>query len=133
MGNYSRQDDISIDPIARDKEGIVYQTYSNEDCEMTIRPLVFEDFADKVGAAFAISEDGFPAIPLTLKQAEPLNPAIGPPGVRPPFSLIFLAKDPRVLPQRLYRMQHDALGEVSIFLVPVGKDTAGVNYQALFN
>lgn len=32
------------------------------DVQMTDRPLVFEDFADKVGDAFAISEEGMPAI-----------------------------------------------------------------------
>lgn len=97
------------------------------------RPLVFEDFADKVGEVFPISEEGVPAIPLILQQAEPLNPAMAPRGVRPPFSLTFLARDPRVLPQRIYRMEHQELGEVSIFLVPVAKDAEGVSYQATFN
>lgn len=100
---------------------------------MADRLLVFGDFADKVGDVFPISEEGVPAIPLILKEAEPLNPAVGLPGVRPPFSLIFLAKDPRVLPQRIYRMEHQELGEVSIFLVPVAKDAEGVSYQATFN
>ena len=100
---------------------------------MIDRALVFEDFADKVGDLFVIGEAGVPGIPLTLKEAEPLNPAMAPRGARPPFSLIFLAKDPRVLPQRIYRMEHNGLGEVSIFIVPVGKDAEGVLYQATFN
>lgn len=100
---------------------------------MAGRSLVFEDFADKVGEVFAVSEQGVPGIPLTLREAEPLNPAFGLPGVRPPFSLIFLARDPRVLPQRIYRLEHQALGEVSIVLVPVAKDAQGVTYQAVFN
>lgn len=100
---------------------------------MTERPLVFEDFADKVGDVFAVSEQDVPAIPLTLTEAEPLNPARGKRGVRPPFSLVFLARDPRVLPQRLYRMEHDELGELTIFLVPIGKDAEGVSYHATFN
>jgi uncharacterized protein DUF6916 len=100
---------------------------------MADRSLVFEDFADKVGDVFPISQQGVPAIPLILREAEPLNPAMGPRGIRPPFSLVFLAKDPRVLPQRIYRMEHQELGELSIFLVPIGKDAAGVSYQAVFN
>lgn len=100
---------------------------------MIDRPLAFEDFADKVGEVFAISEQDVPAIPLTLREAEPLNPTLAQPGVRPPFSLIFLARDPRVLPQRIYRMEHNGLGELSIFLVPIGKDAEGVSYQATFN
>jgi hypothetical protein len=100
---------------------------------MIDRTLVFEDFADKVGEVFTVSDEGGPGIPLTLAEAEPLNPAFGLPGIRPPFSLIFLAKDPRVLEQRIYRMEHAGLGEVSIFIVPIGKDAKGVTYQALFN
>jgi len=100
---------------------------------MIDRQLVFEDFSDKVGEVFTVSEEGVPSIPLTLKEAEPLNAAFGLPDVRPPFSLIFLAADPRVLPQRIYRMEHNGLGELSIFLVPIGKDAKGVSYQATFN
>ena len=100
---------------------------------MTDKPLVFEDFADKVGDVFTISEDGVPAIALTLKEATPVDPKLGLPGVRPPFSLIFVAAGPGVLMQRLYRLKHDRLGEQTIFLVPVGKNNDGVSYQALFN
>jgi hypothetical protein len=100
---------------------------------MPEQQLVIEEFADKVGDVFAISEEGVPAIPLILKEAKLLNPAFAPPGVRPPFSLMFLARDPRVLPQRIYRMEHQDLGAVSIFLVPSGKDAEGVSYHATFN
>lgn len=99
---------------------------------MTDKVLVLEDFADKVGDVFAVSEEGVPAIPLTLTEAEPLTNRL-PPNVRPPFSLIFLGKDPRVLPQRIYRLEHKGLGEVAIFLVPIGKNAEGVSYQATFN
>jgi hypothetical protein len=101
--------------------------------DMTDRTLVFEDFADKVGEVFPICDEGVPAIPLILQEAEPLDPAVGLPGVRPPFSLIFLGRDPRVLPQGVYLLEHQELGKLSIFLVPVGKDKDGVSYQAAFN
>jgi hypothetical protein len=100
---------------------------------MAGRQFVFEDFADKVGNVFTIREEDLPAIALTLKEAALLNPAFAPKGLRPPFSLIFVAEDPRVLPQRLYRMAHDGLGEVTIFLVPLAKNESGVTYQATFN
>ena len=100
---------------------------------MNNRQLVYEDFADKVEQIFVLSEQGVPAIPLTLAEAEPLDMAAGRPDVRPPFSLTFLAKDPRVLPQRIYRVEHDDLGVLEIFLVPMAKDAHGVTYQATFN
>ena len=101
--------------------------------ESSGRQLIFEDFADKRGEVFVVSEQNVPAIPLTLTEAEPLPPRMAPEGIRPPFSLIFLGKDPRVLPQRIYRLEHDGLGEVAVFLVPIGKNAEGVSYQATFN
>ncbi len=100
---------------------------------MTERGLVFEDFADKVDEVFVVSQDGVPAIPVTLKDATLLNPAFAAPGLRPPFSLTFFARDPRILPQSLYRMEHQELGAVTIFLVPAAKDAEGVTYVATFN
>ena len=100
---------------------------------MTDRQLVYEEFADKVGGIFAITEANMPSVPLVLKEAKPLNPAWGLRGVRPPFALMFLARQSIVLPQKIYRLKNDRLGEVEIFLVPVGKDAEGVSYQATFN
>jgi len=99
---------------------------------MSAGQLVFEDFADKVGETFSINEQDMPAVPLSLAEAQFLK-SPGLPGIRPPFSLLFLARDARVLPQRLYRLEHRKLGELAIFLVPVGKDEQGVRYQAVFN
>lgn len=100
---------------------------------MTDKQLLFEDFADKVGSSFVIREQELPGMSLVLREAEPLNPAMGLRGTRPPFSLIFVGKDPCILPQRIYRMEHEELGELAIFLVPVGKDAEGSSYQATFN
>ena len=98
-----------------------------------IEPLAFEDFADRVGELFAVAEPDAPAMPLTLTGAEALPARHGLPAGRPPFSLRFLARDPRVLPQKLYRLQHAELGPLTIFLVPIAKDAQGVSYQATFN
>lgn len=101
--------------------------------EMADRQLVFHDFSDKVGDTFVIDDEGVPATRLTLREVQALDPKMAPRGVRPPFSLLFLAAGPVILPQRIYRMVHKILGEVAIFIVPVGKDAEGVLYQATFN
>ena len=100
---------------------------------MTDRVLRFEDFGDKVGQTFTITEAGLPAVPLTLVEADLLRTHALPPGGRPPFSLIFLFGDREMLPQRLYQVTHDTLGTVTLFLVPVGRNASGIQYQALFN
>jgi hypothetical protein len=100
---------------------------------MDLRQLAHADFSDKVGHEFCIDQPGVPAIPLRLAEAETANARNVPNGMRSPFSLIFRASDPRVLPQRSYRLQHRTFGALDVFLVPIGKDAGGVIYQATFN
>jgi hypothetical protein len=36
------------------------------------------------------------------------------------------------LPQRIYRVEHEALGALDILLVPLGPDELGQRYEAIF-
>ena len=49
------------------------------------------------------------------------------------FSLIFTGPISPCLPQRLYDLSHPRLGNVELFLVPVGPDEAGMKYEAIFS
>lgn len=100
---------------------------------MEDRQLVFEDFSDKVGQIFTITFDDAPAIPIALTEAKALKQIPVPGMTRPPFSLIFVADTPQMLPQRMYRVEQEALGQIVLCLVPVGKKPEGFEYQALFN
>jgi hypothetical protein len=51
---------------------------------------------------------------------------------REPFVLHFRGDGGVVLPQRIYRFEHAALGEFEIFIVPVGRDVRGTLYEAIF-
>jgi hypothetical protein len=50
------------------------------------------------------------------------------PGGRAPFSLVFQGGPSPPLPQRIYRVEHDMLGAIEIFLVPI----AAERYEAVF-
>jgi hypothetical protein len=52
---------------------------------------------------------------------------------RPPFSLLFVCPDRRILNQGSYAIEHERLGMLEIFLVPVGADENGVQYEAVFS
>jgi hypothetical protein len=52
---------------------------------------------------------------------------------RDPFSLLFRASGASSLPQQVYRVEHSALGELDIFLVPIGPDEVGMRFEAIFN
>lgn len=95
--------------------------------------LVFENFADRVGETFTVTDAGEPPIALTLDEATQLKSYEGAPLTRPGFSLIFTSRSPEVLPQRIYRLEHAAFEALDIFLVPVGRQGLGVAYQSVFN
>jgi hypothetical protein len=37
-----------------------------------------------------------------------------------------------LLPQRIYRMEHEEIGVFDLFLVPIGPDEIGLRYEAIF-
>lgn len=47
------------------------------------------------------------------------------------FSLFFAGKE--FLPQAIYSLKHDILGNFDLFLVPVEKNEKGFLYEAVFN
>ena len=49
------------------------------------------------------------------------------------ISLLFQGPDNAPIAQGIYKLEHDKLGALDIFLVPIGKDAKGVQYQAIFN
>lgn len=92
--------------------------------------LSLQNFAAAVGEEFAL-DLGTASMPLALVEAKPLTQRG--PGMRQPFSLVFRAASPVVLPQKVYPLANATLGRHGIFLVPIGRDAAGVLYQAVFN
>jgi hypothetical protein len=52
---------------------------------------------------------------------------------REPFGLYFLGPLDPVLPQSTYHFEHEAMGALDIFIVPVARDAEAVRYEAVFN
>ncbi|MDF1606908.1 hypothetical protein PZ897_01825 [Hoeflea sp. YIM 152468] len=48
------------------------------------------------------------------------------------FSLLWQSDAEEVLPQGSYVLAHDSLGELELFIVPVGQASEGVHYEAVF-
>jgi hypothetical protein len=96
------------------------------------KELTFDDFSGKIGQTFTLAEDGVPEIPLSLEECELLRARYVPPSGRLPFSLVFVCTL-QALPQRLFQLKNDAMGTITLFLVPIGKDERGFLHQAVFN
>lgn len=68
---------------------------------------------------------------LKLSEARALGPR--PESVREPFALTFVGPADLRLPQRIYKMRNPRLGEMEIFLVPIGADQTSSTFEAVFN
>jgi hypothetical protein len=89
-------------------------------------------FAPYLGETFRIQAPDSPSAEMTLIEATALGEGTAPEGQRAQFSLVFRGTRDRVLPQRIYRVEHDAIGEFDLFLVPIGPDQEGMRYEAVF-
>ena len=98
---------------------------------MTVTAPTLDDFASLRGERFALSMDRGEALSAELVEARAL--AQPPFDGRQPFSLIFAGPPVPLLPQRIYRLAHEQLPPLDIFLVPIAADAAGVRYQAVFS
>ena len=49
------------------------------------------------------------------------------------FSLVFLGPVDAPAAQGIYRIEHERLGALDLFLVPIGRDKSGLSYEAIFN
>ena len=92
--------------------------------------LTVDHFSPHLGQPFdALVDDG--ATPLELISATPAGRTDA--ARRQGFSLVFRgAKSPTML-QRMYKLVHPDMGEMDIFLVPIGPDESGMRYEAIFN
>jgi len=96
--------------------------------------LTIETFAPHLHTEFRIADppNGDP-VAISLTEVRSLGRQPGAPRVEP-FSLLFSGPQGPILAQRIYRLEHPALGAQDIFLVPVGYDEAGARcYEAVFN
>jgi hypothetical protein len=96
--------------------------------------LTIATFAPLVETTFRLDPgvDDDP-IPLRLVSVSPLGRQPDAPRVEP-FALEFAGPAEPQLEQRIYRLEHETLGSLDIFLVPIGFDFAGgLRYEAVFN
>jgi hypothetical protein len=84
-----------------------------------------DDFRPLLNDHFRIVPDGAEAFEVELVEVTEIPRE---PGGRVPFSLVFQGGPNPPLEQRIYRVEHDGLGELDIFLVPIAVD----QYEAIF-
>jgi hypothetical protein len=98
-----------------------------------LQDLTAASFEAHQGSPFRIDFGGEAPLDMVLQEIKLLEPH---PGARPqPFSVFFRGPGRPILPQRTYKVHHDEMGTLEIFVVPVGPDPhlGGMVYEAVFN
>jgi hypothetical protein len=92
-----------------------------------------ETFEPYVGAAFNVTTEDGPPITVTLAEVTRHSAHPGAPR-SDPFALLFHGPVSPPLVQRIHHLSHADLGEMDVFLVPVGPQPGGAQgYEAVFN
>ena len=90
-----------------------------------LESLTVDDFLPLRGDRFRIAPEKAPAFDVELVEVTEIPRE---PGGRAPFSLVFRGGPDPPVEQRIYRVEHEKLGELDIFLVPIAVD----RYEAIF-
>jgi hypothetical protein len=94
-----------------------------------LEALTASDFAPLLHSRFRVAADdseSFDAELIEISEGAARGPR------RAQFSLVFRGGASPPLPQRIFRVEHDELGALDIFLVPLGPDDVGQRYEAVF-
>ena len=95
-------------------------------------------FAEHLGEIFRVLLESGERLELELVEIAPLA-SVAPgdrarPSARPdPFSIEFKGPRDKALAQGTVQVEHDEMGTFDLFLVPVGEDQEGRQYEAVFN
>lgn len=93
--------------------------------------VTLTSFVDCLGTVFRLDAGEALSLELTLIEAEATRFS-SQADSSPAFSLIFRGALQPILPQQIYKFEHDRLGTLEMFIVPIGPDNQGMRYQAIF-
>lgn len=103
---------------------------------MALKELTQSRFSDYLGDLFQVEADLESRLILQLIEAKHLSSgqnANSKVKRSEPFALVFRGPQDIPLYQATYQLQHDQLGELPVFLVPIDQDEEGLYYEAIFN
>lgn len=96
-----------------------------------VKQLTRQTFDPLVNQPFHVTLDTG-SLPLDLIECKSLGNGRQEKGEREPFSLVFQGPPAPMLAQQIYPVTHSSIGNVEIFLVPLGPAKGGMKYEAVF-
>jgi hypothetical protein len=94
--------------------------------------LTHDEFSKHVGTQFQIAL-GEREVGLKLAEVKAYMPLANEQAGMERFSVFFEGPGDAMLPQKTYQLQHEQMGEIDLFLVPISGDERGFRYEAVFN
>jgi hypothetical protein len=96
--------------------------------------LTSEDFAKYINETFRLKLEGSESLEVELIQVTELDTEIhnDENRKRRPFSIVFRGPAGKYLPQSIYALEHELMGKLDVFLVPIGSDKEGMRFEAIF-
>lgn len=96
-----------------------------------LQDLLHSSFEEQLNTPFHIHFGGEAPLEVILYEVRLHEPHGGP--RKQPYSVYFRGPRQPVLPQAIYRVEHERIGPMEIFVVPIGPDALGMRYEAVFN
>jgi hypothetical protein len=102
---------------------------------MELDKVTAADFVPYLNTPFHVRLNETETLPIALTEAVEKSSTLSAPGAgRTPFALRFHGQHRGYLPQQIWQLEHETLGILEIFLVPLGPDgNRGMQYEAVFN
>ena len=97
--------------------------------KLELNALTETDFKPLISERFTMMKESsstFELLEVSLLGSEPAS------GNRQAFSLLFRGEATTTPQQNIYELEHEKLGQLELFLVPVGPDDKGMLYEAVF-
>lgn len=98
-------------------------------------PLTEKEFSQQLNTTYRIEMDVPQPVELELVEVKSYEnkDKPGEQAGMERFSLFFHGPAETFLPQRIYQVSHSQMGDMQLFLVPVGQNDRGFRYEAVFN
>lgn len=98
-----------------------------------LNKLTYSDFAAYLNQTFRIHLESIDPLEAELIDVAHMGSEPQDEGVRWAFSIVLRGPREPVLPQQIYSVEHEQMGPLDLFLVPLGPDKEGhIEYEAVF-
>jgi hypothetical protein len=95
-----------------------------------VKLISYEPFYEHVDSEFTIITPKLTPI-ITLQLQQTIRIAFD--QFKEQFALIFQGPLHPLLSQQTFELEHEQLGKMQLFIVPVARDANGIQYEAVFN